>query len=396
MRLLSLSKLDFATLISICIVLASNSVNILDAQYGFFALFGWLLYASYRNSTCFIKVLKQPFFGYTILYCVVLLLTSIIGSDIVWGAKVSLSFILMLFPAIVYWYYLISEKEIKHVAIYITILIFAFSCYGSFWGYMNEDFGRNVTSGGYKGDEIAFAGVSVASGAAVFAIYLVSQIANKVLKPNILVLILLASQIALVITSGSTISTVCLLLFIAATIIPARYTTMFVVLLLTSILLLYVLHEQIGQMIIEVGNSFENRTTSERFVSLGAALAYGDRAADSAYFFDRVDRPLMSLTTFFNNPIFGVAYQYGNDWDKAYQAGVGCHGEWADALARFGLFAIIYFKIFSSLIVKQSRMLASKMCNNLWIVLGLMNPNVSLYSILILFFIVPSRLFCKE
>lgn len=263
-------------------------------------------------------------------------------------------------------------------------------------GYLNDDLGRTITSGDVDGGQIVFGGVAMASGAAVFAIYIINQIVSKQIKISLFVLVVLLSQCALVVTSGSTISTVLFMVFVIFAIVPASYKKVTVVLLVISVFLLFFLHDVIGRVIIEFGMGATNNTTSERFISLGSAIAHGSKSADSAYFFDRVDRPLLSLSTFFSHPIFGVAYQYGNDWNRAFAYGVGCHGEWADALARFGLFAIVYFNIFKYAIKDITSGIVSKVWLYLWIALGILNPVVSVYSSLIMFFILPSNQFGKS
>lgn len=389
MRLSSFGLIDMVTIVSFFVILASNGMSILSAEYGYYALAAWFICALFGNNAAMLKVLRQSSFKYSILYCFLLILTSLIGSDLLWGIKVSLAFILMISPAIVVTYYLKVNKSTKRIGQIIIILICILSAYGSYFGYMDDDYGRQVTSGDYEGAQLAFTGVAMASGAAVLSVFIISQIVNKNIDWNIAVILVLLSLIALVITSGSTITTVCLLLFVLFTIVPYSHTKALLTIIAFVVFLLIIFHEQVGSIIIDFGNSLDNRTSSERFVSLGSAIAYGDRAADSAYFFDRIDRPLLSLTTFFNNPVFGVAYKYGNNWDLAYKAGVGCHGEWADALARFGLFAIVYFKIFSSLI-KELKVLSGKAWTYIWLVLGFVNPVVSFYSSLILFFVIPS------
>ena len=389
MRLRSFGLLDVVTVVSFFVILASNGLSIINVKYGYYALVSWLICAFFSDNLALLKVLRQPFFKYSILYCFLLILTSLLGSDILWGIKVSLAFILMISPAIVFTYYLKVNKSTKRICQIIIILICILSIYGSYFGYMNDDFGRQVTSGDYEGAQIAFTGVAMASGAAVLSVYIISQMVNKNINRNIAVVFILLSQIALVITSGSTITTIGLLAFVFFTIVPYSHAKALLSIMTLVIILLILFHEQVGTLIIDFGNSLENRTSSERFVSFGSAIAYGDRAADSAYFFDRIDRPLLSLSTFLINSVFGVAYKYGNNWDLAYNAGVGCHGEWADALARFGIFAIIYFKIFSSLL-KDLKVLSGKAWTYIWVVLGLVNPVVSFYSSLILFFIIPS------
>lgn len=389
MRPRSISVLNFVTVVCVFVILASNSIAIIGAEYGYYAFIAWLLYALLSNGTILMKVLSQPFLKYSFIYCLLLLATSLIGSDILWGIKVSAAFLLMIFPAIIISYYLILNKSPQSICLLMTLLVGVLSLYGSYFGYLDDDFGRSVTSGDYEGTQMAFGGVAMASGAAVFSVFIISQMVNRAIKVNIALILLLLSQIALVITSGSTITTVCLFLFVLFCVIPNKHYNVLITTLVLFMFLCIVLHEQIGRLIIEFGNSLTNRTSSERFVSLGAAVAFGENTADSAYFFDRIDRPLLSLSTFFDNPIFGVAYKYGNNWDLAYKTGVGCHGEWADALARFGVFAFFYFKIFSSLL-KQFKILSGKAWTYIWIVLGLVNPVVSFYSSLILFFIIPS------
>lgn len=391
-----LRKIDIITLAALCVILASDCMHALSVEYSYMALAGWLVYALFANANALKRVFSRKFFKYYLFYCLILIMTSMLGSTFVWGIKLSVATLLILAPAVMYRYYVESNKDITHISRCLTLFIAILSCYGAYMGYLNDDLGRSITAGDIDSGQIVFGGVAMASGAAVFAIYIISQIASKQIKLSLFVLVILLTQFALVITSGSTISTVLLMIFVIFAVVPASYKKVTVTLLVVSILLLVLLHNVIGRAIIEFGMGLANHTTSERFISLGSALAYGTGSADSAYFFDRIDRPLLSLSTFISHPIFGVAYQYGNDWNRALAYGVGCHGEWADALARFGLFAIVYFNIFKHAIKDIASGIISKTWLYLWIALGILNPVVSVYSSLIMFFILPSRQFDKS
>lgn len=391
-----LRKIDIVTLAALCVILASDCMHALSVEYSYISLAVWMVYALLSNASALKRVFYRKFFKNYLFYCVILIMTSMLGSTFVWGIKLSVATLLILAPPVMYLYYVESNKDITHVSKCLTLVIAMLSCYGAYMGYLDDNLGRNITAGDTDTGQIVFGGVAMASGAAVFAIYIISQIASKQIKLSFFVLVILLTQFALVVTSGSTISTVLLMVFVIFAIVPASYKRVTVALLVISVLLLVLLHDVIGRAIIEFGMGFTNYTTSERFVSLGSAIAYGSGSADSAYFFDRIDRPLLSFSTFFSHPIFGVSYQYGNDWNRALAYGVGCHGEWADALARFGIFAIVYFNIFKHAIKDITSGIVTKIWFYLWIALGILNPVVSVYSSLIMFFILPSKQFGKS
>lgn len=391
-----LRRLDLVTLVALCVILASDCMHALSVEYSYIALAGWMVFALLTNANALKRVFDRKFFKYYLFYCLILIVTSMLASTLVWGIKLSIATLLILAPVVMYLYYVECKKDITHVSKCLTLVIVLLSCYGAYMGYLDDNLGRNITAGDTESGQIVFGGVAMASGAAVFAIYIINQIASKQIKLSLFVLLILVTQFALVITSGSTISTVLLMVFVLFAVVPASYKRVTMALLVISVLVLILMHDAIGRAIIDFGMGFANRTTSERFISLGSAIAYGSGSADSAYFFDRIDRPLLSLSTFFSHPIFGVAYQYGNDWNRALAYGVGCHGEWADALARFGLFAIVYFNIFKYAIKDVTFGIISKIWLYLWIALGILNPVVSVYSSLIMFFILPSKQFDKS
>lgn len=388
--MLGLKKVDYLTLIMFAMIILCDIINVFPIAYAHIVFMIWLFLMAFHNK----KAIKSFFLGRSCRpiwgYCTILILTSIIGSSFIWGAKISLSFIMGMSPAIAYNYYRSSNQNIKPLTIVLLLILFIMAIYASYIGSKYEDLGRSITAGVYDGDMMAFGGVALASGAAVFAVYLVGKLHSLSLKWKIILLPLILVMISMVITSGSTISSVCLLIFLCLAIINVKYRILLWFVMISITILFFAFYQEIGLAIIQFSYSVDDAVSSMRLRSLGSAIIYGSSGGDGDYFFGRIDRPLLSLQTFLNNPFFGVAYKYGNDWNRALSYGVGCHGEWADALARFGILGLVYFKIFANFLQEPLRNQKNKMWFWIWIVMGLFNPAVSFFSNLILFFIIPA------
>jgi|GEM_PF-5577903 len=101
-----------------------------------------------------------------------------------------------------------------------------------------------------------------------------------------------------------------------------------------------------------------------------------------------------SISSFFQNPVFGVGY-WGID-GKGLFLTVGFHAEWTDQLASFGavnfiVIIIILAKAFKSIIYNSSKNVKVMVVTNLvmFIVLGFLDPSINLHSMLLLFVIQP-------
>ncbi len=131
----------------------------------------------------------------------------------------------------------------------------------------------------------------------------------------------------------------------------------------------------------------------ERIYSLGHFMKYGNDNPSASYTVNRFSTPLQSITTFINNPIFGVAYKHGSAFLHPSLFGVGNHCEFFDAFANYGVlgglpFIMVYFlqiaEIFKRKISHPSRAWV-------WVVvlLGCFNPLRYFCFNFILFFFIP-------
>ena len=248
-----LKFVDIITILYFLVVVSGETIKIISVEYSYFALCIWIIIALFNNNKALISTFKSKVSRYIGLYVFILLFTSVVGGTIIFGLKLSLAFILMMSPALIYSYYQKSNPEQTNAIISILLLfIISISSYGAYISSENSDLGRMITAGEYDGTEIAFGGVKMASAGVVLSVFLLSMIKKYGLKHKVFYTLILLSQIAVVITSGSTISTICLVVFAIFSLIPSSKRTSYTILLIVLMVCIFAFHQLIGEYIINL------------------------------------------------------------------------------------------------------------------------------------------------
>ena len=151
---------------------------------------------------------------------------------------------------------------------------------------------------------------------------------------------------------------------------------------------LIIFSRSIGNLLLTFAEG-QSGAFQERLSSLAEMLA--GKASGSEYALMRFGLPLQSLSVFLHHPFFGVAYLHGNSFYSPVDFGVANHCEWADSLANYGLFGLLFLSIY---IVAIKEMLKKEIhISKGWIVvllfMGMFNPFRSFASSLAVFYIVP-------
>lgn len=129
-------------------------------------------------------------------------------------------------------------------------------------------------------------------------------------------------------------------------------------------------------------------STQNKIAAIGNLLIKSDNIDTLG---SRWDLAQQSINSFFSNPIFGVNYSdYG-------QGVIGMHSQWADDLARFGLFGFLFVLVVGLLMYLEMIRAASnhldytsvKAAWLTYIVLGFLNPNMMGALLIIMFVIAP-------
>lgn len=354
----------------------------------------WVFVAMISAPHSLIKACKSKIALLIYCYVGVILVTGLVSFNLIYNIKLAISAILIFSPCIIWQFYKnwnpMRANEIAKILLGIWILI---SSYSILISIRKPGIGRFVTMGEYADQAFVIGGVNVAIGCVLIGLYMLYEAKDreKNKRRRIFELIIYAVQLVAVIFAGSTI---CLLCFLVGTLIiclpkksNVRYTIYIVAFFIFLIAVL--LHQEIGNFIIRLSEGIDDITYSARFASVGHAIAYG-LSGENQYLFERIGRPLLSLETFISHPFFGVAYKYGNYYPLQYEYGVGSHGEWADVLAKFGVWGLFYFsifwKIFKEYYKNENRL---PIWFLMWFVLGLINPCVTPVSTTIIFVIVP-------
>lgn len=160
------------------------------------------------------------------------------------------------------------------------------------------------------------------------------------------------------------------------------------------VLLLFALtSNSIGQWLLRTtANSTD--TLMMRLRSIGEYLVSTSEDTTSNYFVGRLSIPLTSLETFVNNPIFGAAYKFGNQFELSKAYGIGRHCEWADALGNYGLVGGIPFLAIYVISIKDTMEMANKRLSIAWIItiflMGAFNPLRSFSVHFAIFCVIPT------
>lgn len=151
--------------------------------------------------------------------------------------------------------------------------------------------------------------------------------------------------------------------------------------ILVSFLIAFVAYYGIiSQRLSEFGSTqFDQRVTEVFDILTGNSHQAQD-------FNSRQDLSTVSLSTFFENPIFGVNHNVAGRVDDTI---VGNHAEWLDLLAEYGLFAILIFIIIIDSLKKIRKIPFIMVACAIYVFTGFLNPMLHLINNYTLFVFIP-------
>jgi hypothetical protein len=252
------------------------------------------------------------------------------------------------------------------------------------------------------GDIAIGGGYALAYGSAILSILLLSMIIERRIDSGakrIMALGMFFVCSLIVFATQSTVAVVCWAISVVVAIVFSdkrmdrgnvnRIFIKLIVVLIASVAIFFSV-EIIGKFIIWVASTQEG-TFANRLREVGNMLI-GEESFGSGYAFGRFTIPLKSLGTFFTHPLFGVSYKHGNNFLDSSLFGVGQHGEWADALANYGvLFGTLFIAIYVRT-VKEVKRINPGISPAWWVcflLIGLFNPIRTFNANVIIFMVVP-------
>lgn len=125
---------------------------------------------------------------------------------------------------------------------------------------------------------------------------------------------------------------------------------------------------------------------SIRIEEIYSTLSGNIREADDMS--GRSDLMLMSLNTFWENPIIGV-YHKLSSFDMYRSFGIGNHSEWLDMLGLYGVFALLLFWFISGGISEQKKYTHVMLPIYLYLFIGFVNPVGSTFTNICVFMVIP-------
>lgn len=169
-------------------------------------------------------------------------------------------------------------------------------------------------------------------------IYLYSKFKNKIY------ILIITGIIYFVYLAGASITLLTLILILIFLIYFKLRSTLerviMVFSILTLVVVLFAIRDQIGDMFLKWANQITNALYSTRLIELSEVLK-GKETQGS--FATRLEDMKTSMISFIINPIFGKGLIYHNDISKT---GIGMHSHIFDELARFGLSGLVLIIIY--------------------------------------------------
>lgn len=380
--------IDILTIVYFVIAISATGSMVLKAAVSL-ALFVMIIF-SYN---C--KIVLTPLTKYLFIFL------AAVSFEILLSGNIPFSYVLsrfsLFFPTILFVYYLTKNNRYKitKIAIMIWIIISIRAAYLMTTGQLRA---RYLASHVDSAIPFSGGGYALAVGSALLAVFLLDCVLwkkNNVLKTSIVIALLFY----VVIMTQSTTTIIALVVGSLASVI-FRITSMSsafnrkkIFILVALCLIILSLKTPVGNWLI---SNFSQSTDilSRRLVEFGAMLSNNNQMGiDMGDSDGRKIRLLNSLILFCKHPIFGITRITGTNHYAQAAFGVGSHGEFTDALARFGLFAgIPYLMMFVNGIKNVRNLQIKKMgfgyiiC---FLILFIFNPFLYNSTNVVLFFIMP-------
>jgi O-antigen ligase len=242
-------------------------------------------------------------------------------------------------------------------------------------------------------------GYSLAYANTLISIFVFDVILNRNIKSKTIKLILflfLLISIYVVLKTKSTLTIIWLSFGLILTFFSKRAKNKVrrkssspLVFIITTIILIFVFHKNIGYFLID--NFRDNDVISMRLSELGRSLSSGIEASEYSEY--RLSRYITSISSFFDSILIGNGYKYGYIYKDSLPY-MGGHSEWLDALANYGLIGIIPLFLFFYNSLKNNPLITNKRISTsiiiVFILLGTFNPLISFHSMLVVLLIVPT------
>ena len=265
---------------------------------------------------------------------------------------------LMQFGAIIAYfsYYSESPNVINSIKTICLIIITIVSINALLFYIYNPNAARMLAADSSSFDNIAIGnGYSLAYSLAILSVYIFYCLLNGILKKRkILYICLLFLFFITIYLTESMTTLIALLLGIFITIISriifgkslqkqtkARVLVGIILIVVFAIIFLSSING-IGRLLVSITDSNLSDLYSRRLNRIGEKLAsFWTENNVYNYIDERFSTVTLSLGTFFEHPMIGVGYKYGNIYSSGYNYGVGQHSEFADLLAQFGIIGML-------------------------------------------------------
>lgn len=405
-KYLSLSSI--VAIIFICFTLrGSTSDRAMYLSFGLLII--WIFIAFFSQPKVFLNSIKTKpmmlFYSFLLFYFI----TAIFSAGPLYTAKIIGESFMIFSPILFFEFYRRISLQTLKTIIAISLLFGTYLMFKALIFYSTyENAARRLAS-----NELAYGDVAIGGGYAmayaltILSIYLFDLILNKKiesLKLQLIISISLIISTFFVIETKSTLTIIWLLVGYSISYISKDnhgkqnnknnktklVFYMKILSLLFIVIFLILTRKNIGNFILNVtaGNL---DVLSLRFRDIGYALTSG--VGNSGQLALRLEIPLKSVSAFLTNPIIGRGYEYGYRAIEAYNY-IGGHGEWVDALGKYGLVgSLLYFSIFVTFIGKERRISKGIIPPTyviVFVLLGLFNPLVNFQSMYAMLFLIPS------
>lgn len=403
---------DLVALLYICYTLIGSTSNTF-LYIGLGLLAAWFFFALLANPQALEMSFKNSQVGCVIFFAFYILINGFSVAGWIFTIKQVLAAIMQFSYIIIFGYYLQPSQspKLKMVfkiifVIFLGVEIRTLMFYAQYEGAA-RDLARNQES---YGQLYGVGGYSLAYASALFSVIALNLLLDKRVKgfiKKILWSAVFVLSTFVIIMTESTITLIAYTIGVFVCIFFRNYnktvdannprlaTAIKIVFIAVLIMLFIPFFKFLGEFLIDISSELP-KDLGSRIRQLGQAII-GDN--DGGYAFDRMEIPLKSLKTFFQNPIIGISYKHGNGYLNKIYFGAGNHCEWVDALTNYGLiggipFLAIYFIQIKKIIGTSSGLSVA------WVVclvlMGLFNPFRSFHSHIVLFFMIPAAAFLLD
>lgn len=333
------------------------------------------------------------------------LITGNLQYGLVGPKAILINFPLFFFGVYINHYYMYYKKDYKALRkiVLVTLIFFGIGSLQTYIGLQVYPMASRILAGGnnYYSTQIAlfnqigiggFGYIYSACLLFVSVLYLVLKNKREMIVIDKIIVILSATLLLLMIIQSSYATALLLIMsgIILLTVAKNKRTLVFSM-FLCGILLLLVPISLIGNMLINFANLFrDNYVIYERLSDLGMSFLQESRGTLTN---TRLELYTTSLSTFINQPIFGIYGPFGNISSK-----IGGHSGWLDLLAFYGLFTgiplflIIYYNFKKHLIFYRGNNYYRYIIviQFLFLLFGTINPMLYIFEIgFLMFLIIP-------